>query len=346
MGYKVFLITPYFRTLYNNVVMSPNEYYVDRELLYNTIHGKLSYYIGNSFILPIFAQTPFPSIIVLPSPIFKANVAIIKKLHKAPVLVDFGDIYFSRNDPLWYIRFSTKYLAAILTKYADYVVLPTKKMLTLFRKMFPQLSKKLIHIPSSIDTEIFTPLKKTPHPTIAFIGSLSYGRGAELLPAIIRKVIKYYDETQFTIAGSGSLKGFLEKQIKAMQLERHVNLVGNVNFLDIPKIFGDHWIGLSLYPRETIYPVDVLKALAYMSLGMPIVSFTHIEEAEEVSIRVAPYDVDRYIQAILNLIGNEELRRSLSQRARHTAISRYEIRVVAREYHILLNSLEASSNDR
>jgi len=339
-GYKVFLITPYFKTTYTEILRYPKKYYVNRETLYHTVYGKLNYYVSNSFILPALAQTHFPSIIVMPSPIFKVNVATIKKkIHEAPVLVDFGDIYFSSSDPSLYKHFSTNYLNIFLTKYVDYLVLPTERMLEIFRRAFPHLFYKMIHIPSSIDTELFTPSRKTPYPTIAFIGSLSYGRGAEILPAIIRKVVRSFSEVRFLIAGSGTLKSQIEKTVNAMQLKKYVDFIGNVDFLDIPKIFGSCWIGLSLYPTETLYPVDVLKALAYMSLGVPLVSSTYIEEAKEVSIKV-PFSAEKFAEAILSLIKNEELRSILSKKARQLAIDNYDVHVIAKKYHTLLSSFE------
>lgn len=335
MGYEVILNTPFFRTTYKELVSHHEKYYIDREKLYHTWHGRLNYYLGNVTILPFLATKASPSIIVLPSPIFRINIAPIKKFLRSAVLADFGDIYFSSKDPQWYIRFSTKYLNIFMTNYVDYVILPTRKMLKLFQRTFPHISHKAIHIPSSIDTSHFMPSRKTSKPTIAYIGALVYGKGVELLPSIIYKIIRFYDDVSFVIIGSGPLEIHLRQVLKKYELEKYVYFVGNLNFFDIPKICGGCWIGLSLYPGETVYPVDILKALIYMSLEMPIITSTNIEEAKDVAIRTQ-FSSDKFVEAILRLIRNDELRKRISQKSRQIVVNNYDIRIVARRYHNLL----------
>ncbi|MEM1637582.1 MAG: glycosyltransferase family 4 protein [Pyrobaculum sp.] len=336
MGYNVLLITPFFRTTYNDLLKNPNKYYIDTKRLYFTVKGKLMYYLGNSTILPLATSCGNPGIVVLPSPIFKANVAVIKKACRDIVIADFGDIYFSQNDPYAYKLISSMYLDVILTKYVDYVIVPTRKMLMFFQKLMPHLSSKVIHIPSSINTSIFKPNNPTPNPTIAYIGALTPGRGVELLPAIIKETVKYISDAEFIIIGSGPLEGYLKRAIARFGLSSHARFMGDVDYWDIPKVCRGCWIGLSLYPRESIYPVDILKALTYMSLGMPIVSSVDIEEAEGAAIKVK-YSVDEFLRAIIELVRNDELRLTISHKARYIAINKYDNNIITKRYISLFN---------
>jgi glycosyltransferase involved in cell wall biosynthesis len=274
---------------------------------------------------------------VIPCPVVKANVSIFKKLKRGKVILDFGDIWFSQRDPRVYKITSTWYLNAILANFVDYVVMPTMAMTEFVLKLLPsQLRNKVVHIPSAIDTRIVRPTRKASRPRIAYIGSLVGGR-IEMLPYIAKKTIAQCKDVEFVVIGSGPMREWLRKKAGEFELERNFTLIGDVKFSELPRVCGDCWVGLSSVREETIYPIDILKSLVYMSLGMPIIASRIIEEASDVLVRTRP-DPLSFANAICSLVRNYSLIEELSQRARDRAAKFYDVGVISNKYHNLLAS--------
>ncbi len=333
-GYEVYLVTPRFRARYEDVVARP-QYFLDLQVFAGSVVVRIKSYLANGLALPIRAATEVPAIVVLPSPIFRANVSVVKKLKGQLVVFDFGDVWYSPRDPRLYKVLSTWYLAAVVDRFVDYLVMPTRALAEFARRLMPErLRDKVLHIPSSIDTDVIRPARKSDRPRVAYVGSL-VGRGIEMLPYIAREVARRCGGAEFVVVGEGPLKAWLEHKAADLGLGKAFTFVGGVEFERLPEVCGDCWIGLSLVRESTIYPVDVLKSLLYMALAMPIVSSIYIEEAENVMIKVPP-TAGSFAETICKLIKDDTLRGELSARARARAVNAYDIRHIAGKYYSLL----------
>ncbi|MEM1510348.1 MAG: glycosyltransferase family 4 protein [Nitrososphaerota archaeon] len=333
LGHKVMLITPHFKVSYEELIRSQQKYYVDIKSR-SAGFKRFRYLIDNSLLILAHAHTPNTAIVVMPCPIFRANVLLVKR---APLILDFGDVWFSEKDTFFYKYFSMVYLSYFF-KFAHRVIMPTSRMTEYARRLFPHVKSRILHIPSSIDTDAIKPSRKSSSPVIAYIGTLNPGRGVEILPKIIEMSINRVGDILFKIVGSGPLLEWLKRETGRRGSSKYVNYLGDVSFYDLPFIVGDAWLGLSLYPRATLYPVDILKALAYMSMGMPLVTSTYIEEALEASLQV-PFDPRAFVEAIYNLVVNDSIREQMSYRAREICVKRYDVKLIARKYVQVIASL-------
>ena len=335
-GYEVYLVTPRFRARYEEVVSRPYDFLKTEPLAFRSnVARRLASYLANGLLLPARALDSLPAIVVLPVPIVRANVAVTKKLEGATVILDFGDVWYSERDPKLYKSLSTRYLVAVAGRFADYVVMPTRMMSELARRLLPEeLRGKVVHIPSSIDTTMIRPRAKSDRPRAAYVGSL-VGRGVEMLPYLAREASRRCG-AEVVVIGSGPLEGWLRRKAEEMGLEGALTIEGPVEFQRLPDACGDCWMGLSLSREETIYPVDILKALVYMALAMPVVSYIDIEEAEGVSVKVPRPDPSSFAEAICALVKDDSLREELSRKARRRAEELYEVKSVSGRYAALL----------
>lgn len=336
-NYEVYLVTPWYRIRYEDLIAQPHRL-LEREVFADAPVKKLKAYLANGLALPLRALTGAPAIVVLPSPVFRANVSAAKKLMRSTVILDFGDVWYSRRDPRLYKRLSTLYLIAMIKGFVDYVVMPTRSMTELARMLLPErLRGRVVHIASSIDTDIIRPTRKSDRPRIAYIGSL-VGRGVEMLPYIARETLRRCGGAEFVVVGTGPLRGWLERKVADLGLSKAFTFIGDVEFGKLSGVCGDCWIGLSLVHENTIYPVDVLKSLLYMALAMPVVSYIHIEEAEGALVNVPRPEPAFFVEAICSLIKDDATREELSRAARQRASKLYDIRVSASRYHRLLTA--------
>ncbi|MEM0235671.1 glycosyltransferase family 4 protein [Thermofilum sp.] len=334
LGHKVMLITPHFKVFYEELIRSPQKYYVDIKSR-SVGFKRFRYLIDNSLLILAYAHTPNAAIVVMPCPIFRANVLLIKR--GSPLILDFGDIWFSEKDISFYRYFSMAYLSYFF-KFARRVIMPTSRMTEYARRLFPHVKSRILHIPSSIDTDAIKPSRKSSSPVITYVGTLNPGRGLEILPKIVEKSVKKIEDVLFKIVGSGPLLEWLKRETERRGLSKYVSYLGDISFYDLPSIVGDAWLGLSLYPRATLYPVDVLKALTYMSMGMPLITSTYIEEALGVSLQV-PFDPRAFAEAIYNLVVNDSIREQMSYMAREICVKRYDVKLIAKKYEQIITSL-------
>lgn len=338
LGYDIVFVTPYYKATFEELFRNPLKYSIDLAWLYYTKRGKAHYYADNALLLPLRSLSSNLALIVLPSPIFKGNVVFSKKLfRKAPTIIDFGDVWFTEKDSNAYKTLSIKYFEHLL-KTVHAAVFPTGRFMKFFQHLVPWYKSKCVHIPTPIDTDLFKPLRKSSTPVIVYVGSLNPGRGVELLPQIVLKTVKLVGNVKFLVIGSGILEPWLRREVVKCNVERFVKFIGEVKFNEIPYIAGSGWIGLSLYPKPAPYPVDILKSLVYMSLGMPIVSSTIVEEASDVSIRV-PHDPEAFASAINALVTRSEMLKELSIKARNKAVTEFSLEVVTAKYHLLIKRI-------
>ena len=339
-GYEVYLVTPSFRARYEELISRPYDFLKPEPLVFHgNIMRRLASYLANGLLLPVMAINSLPAIVGLPVPIVKANVAIAKRLEGATVILNFGDVWYSERDPELYKSLSTRYLIAVAGRFADYIVMPTRAMFELARRLLPEeLRGKVVHIPSSIDTSMIKPRAKSDKPRVAYVGSL-VGRGVEMMPYLAREANRRCG-AEVVVIGSGPLKSWLSRKAEEMGLKGALTIEGPVEFQRLPDACGDCWIGLSLSRKKTIYPVDILKTLVYMALAMPVVSYIDIEEAEGVSVRVPQPDPSSFAEAICALIKDDSLREELSRKARRRAEELYDVKPISGRYVTLLEGTQ------
>ena len=82
---------------------------------------------------------------------------------------------------------------------------------------------------------------------ILYQGALNKGRGLEQLIAAMQNVA-----IKLKIAGDGDLAAQLKKQVKALELEKKVQFLGNLKYDELQLITQNAWIGVNLLENESL----------------------------------------------------------------------------------------------
>lgn len=163
------------------------------------------------------------------------------------------------------------------------------------------------------------------------VGRLVFQKGHEYLVQAMPKVLEQFPGSTAVICGEGALRQDLEKLISRLDLNGCVRLLGNQNdigqFLAGADVFvlPSRWEGL---------PVALLEA---MGAGLPVVA-TRVEGVDEVvenerqGILVPPEDPQALASALLQLIGNADLRRQMGEAGRQRVAGLYTLDIMCEQY--------------
>ncbi len=128
--------------------------------------------------------------------------------------------------------------------------------------------KKIKIIPHPIDTHLFKPskFKKNKRPVVLFVGRLEVKKGVLDLFESLREVKSKFPSIIYRFIGKdsqyhGSMKKFLLKKAKGLNLLDNIELLGEVNYKDLPKYYSSCDIFVSPSKYES-FGMSILEALA------------------------------------------------------------------------------------
>lgn len=163
------------------------------------------------------------------------------------------------------------------------------------------------------------------------VSSLSTEKGHMVAIQAIRDVIKEYPETRLFIIGEGELRSEIENQVGKFGLGRHVALLGKR--LDIPDMLSVMDVFLLPSYKEGL-PMAMLEAMA---AGKAVIA-TRVGENGKVithkqnGLLIDPGDPHQLRAAIMELIHDRALIRSLGDNARAEVEANYSSRSMTRKY--------------
>jgi colanic acid biosynthesis glycosyl transferase WcaI len=188
-----------------------------------------------------------------------------------------------------------------------------------------------------VDTTAIRPLQKNEslrpslnfpdHSTVVlYSGSMGAKQGVEYLAATAERLQSLRPEVRFLLCGSGPMKGRLR------DMTSHLS---NVVLMDLQpvELFGRllSTADIHLLPQRPEIKDSVLpgKLAAMLASGRPVVAMASAgtqlhAELEGAGIVVAPGDIDGFVDAIVKLADNDDLRRSMGSRGREIAESQWD----------------------
>ena len=157
---------------------------------------------------------------------------------------------------------------------------------------------------------------------LAYIGSLNPQDGVDYLLRSLHHLQKDLGRTDFycVIMGSGDSLGDLRAQATELQLNGCVELTGYVSDEDLQANLAAADICLAPDPSSPLNDVSTwTKVMEYMAYAKPIVSFDLKEtrfSAGEAAIYVEPNKEAEFAQAVVELMGQPELRKKMGTHGR------------------------------
>ena len=179
-------------------------------------------------------------------------------------------------------------------------------------------------IPNGVDISLFQP-KSEEDGLVVWHGRFVPQKGLEYLIGAAKKVLDKHDNARFVLIGDGPLRTKVMALTERIGLRKRISFVGHLP--TIQQVAG-------LLFRASVYALPSLREgmpwalLEAMSCGKPVVGsdisgINDIISHEENGLLVPSRNPTALADAILRLLRDEDLRRSLGSKARHLMVERY-----------------------
>jgi len=265
-------------------------------------------------------------------PIFEwLTIKLAKK-----VVYDIDDMVFlghsSDANKLWR-NLKGKSKMIYLMKKANHVITCTPKL----DEFVHQFNLNTTDISSTVDTtNRYQPINnyENKHPIVlGWSGSHSTSKYLYLLSDVLKKLTSKYD-FKLIVMGDSSFK------IEGVNIEAY-------EWKESIEIDTLQKFDIGLYPlpdEEWVYGKSGLKAIQYMSLGIPTIATAiganfRIIENNKNGFLVKPNNFNEWEQKIEKLITNASLRKQLGEAARKTIIEKYSLKANKEKYLTVFNSI-------
>ena len=216
-------------------------------------------------------------------------------------------------------------IVALQQRCADALLLTTPAA----NNRVPQInsvSKKIFHLPHGIDPDLFAPPPVANHSrrkNILYLASVSERKGIFDLLQAFPKVVSRYPETRLTIVGPGDDLDRVKQAVAASAYRDQITLTGPVGREETANI----------YPKYTVYCLPsygepyATTLLEAMAVGLPIVTTTTGGSPYLVPPAggrlVTPGDVAALAAALIEILGSEDLQRSMGMENRQAILEHF-----------------------
>ena len=149
---------------------------------------------------------------------------------------------------------------------------------------------------------------------VTFLGRITYQKGPEYFIDAARKVLDYFPETHFVMAGSGDLLPGMLDRVAELRLSSRIHFTGFLIGKQIQKIWSltDVYVMPSVSEPFGITPLEAIQA------GVPVIvsNQSGVSEVIDHAIKVDFWDTDALANAIINVLRHKGLSQSLRENSR------------------------------
>jgi glycosyltransferase involved in cell wall biosynthesis len=158
---------------------------------------------------------------------------------------------------------------AILNRYVDFFAASNNYLMGQLHKIG---FKNVIYLPLIMDhlgahDKVFIANKEYTN-TMVFVGHLSWHKGPQYLPSIVKELTNYLSNFRLVIIGDGPLKKNIEEEINKLSLNKHIKMLGalpNDQTIAIMK-------NASLCVAPTFYENMSLTIFEALYFGVPVIT--------------------------------------------------------------------------
>ena len=173
-------------------------------------------------------------------------------------------------------------------------------------------------------------------------GRIEYRKGMDLLLKAFAKIENKY-EWKINIIGNGEM----EKELKELALKLHINDL--INFIPFNNNIKEYMINSSIYAMSSRGEGFGLVVTEALEAGLPVVSFkttgpSEIIETQKCGELVECFDIDKYSNALQNLMEDNNKRRKYSENAVIRA-REFEVDKIIKEWEKIINFNEVKENE-
>ena len=172
--------------------------------------------------------------------------------------------------------------------------------------------------------------KENVNKRIGILGRLSPEKNHTLFLKAAKLIINEGYECTFTIAGDGPEKDNIEELIRKLELESHVEMLGNINN---PEVFFHSIDVMVLTSTTEAFPMSILESFA---TGVPVVSINvgginEMIDDNLTGILIDNYDPNEFANKILNILNCSENTVKIIRAARKLAETNFNSQLMLSE---------------
>ncbi|MBI4252642.1 glycosyltransferase [Candidatus Uhrbacteria bacterium] len=240
--------------------------------------------------------------------------------------------------------YSALFLPLILSKAAVLFVTSSDyaEQSLLLRPFYKNLRKKIIELPNSVDTNIFSPMAPAPmigeqpmNDYILFVGALDaahYSKGvAVLLEACARLTGSY----TLVLIGDGDMRALYEQQAHDRGISNHVLFIGSCAHDDLPRWYAHaRCLVLPSTDSTEAFGIVIIEAGAsgVPSIATRIPGVRSVVQEGETGFLVAPKNAIELAEKIQFILSHPDRARSMGHAAQRRVNERYAYDAVGRIY--------------
>jgi len=258
-------------------------------------------------------------------------VYIFCRIHKVPYFIHFLENISPGNKYYWPFSLIMKSVARLLTGSAGllfYLNEGAKKNI----KILGAIKKAKFGLWGiwGVNQEVFYPSQKPPKMKVLFVGRITEQKGVIDLLNAFSQVHKQLPSTQCIYVGSGDAMEQVRERSVELGLSQSVIFIGEIPDTQIAKFYRE--ATLLVFPSKSS-PHNAeqvgMVAIEAMSSGLPVVGYRsgsigEFVKDQESGLLVREGDIDALANAIVEVLGNERLRRRLSWGAVNLASDKYD----------------------
>lgn len=226
---------------------------------------------------------------------------------------------------------------------ADIVSSPSSDLGDYVSKAVGLETDEMVVIRGLIDTDRFCPegtkaLTEDSHLKVMFVGRLEERKGVYQLVRAIPDVVKKCPDAHFyfvgkdtnTARGKTSVLSELQRELEQRNCSKYVTFTGPVPHASMP----DYFRSADIFVLPSLYDNAPLTCLEAISSGTALIGTSaggmkeYVVDGESGTI-VAPSDVSALADALIDLLSNEEKRKSYGVMARKRALELYDRKITA-----------------
>ncbi len=270
---------------------------------------------------------------------------IISRIKNKPLVVTYhNDIIGSGVADLIAKTYNKTALKLLLNK-ADKIIITQDDYIQ--SKHLQNYKDKVVTIPNGVDSSLFRPTtEKREENQIFFLSVLDKFhkyKGLDYLLSALVEVKKEIPNVKLKIGGKGELLDFYKKKVKDLSLENNVEFLGFLTDEEVIKYYATSQLFIlpSISSLQEGFGIVVLEAL---SCQTPIISTDIVGVASDViktesGIIIPPKDIEALQEAIIKILNNKNLQKTMGLNGRELVQEKYEWKKIANSIYNLYEEL-------
>jgi len=298
-----------------------------------------------------------------PSHLATMSAYLVSRILKLPLVAKVHDFIVRVREPRTIRRIYDVVLGDLnlrVLKRSNAILLQSQELMNIAKGEGVD-EEKMIFFPNGVDTSIFRlginsdGLRKrlglNGKTVILFLGGLYRGRHPELLVKALPNIIRQVRDAKVLFVGEGPEKSKVVSLIRSLGVSDSVKFVGGVEHSDIHKFISLAHVAvgpLTITPYPSIYGATPLTVLEYMASEKPVIVCRGAVSENLVTngyngIVLNPGDVNELSSAVVNLINDQRLAKSIGRNARRHIENVYSWDVLITKLERVLNSLVSAN---